>query len=97
MKTLLDQLNERVVPTELATGTELGVDASHVLTSSLQFSASYYQPTFIVKVGRCKRIAGEGFTDCENGTTPNENTSILTSYLDFCSSDSAGAMASGGM
>ena len=38
MKTLLDQLNERVVPTELATGTELGVDTLHVLTSSLQFS-----------------------------------------------------------
>ena len=44
MKTLLDQLNERVVPTELATGTELGVDASHVLTSALQFSASSILP-----------------------------------------------------
>jgi hypothetical protein len=35
VKTLLDQLNERVVPTELATGTELGVHVSHVMTASL--------------------------------------------------------------
>ena len=41
LQTLLDQLNERVVPTELATGAELGVGILHVLASSLQFSASY--------------------------------------------------------
>ena len=37
VQALLDQLNQRVVPTELATGTELGVHVSHVNTASLQF------------------------------------------------------------
>ena len=97
MKTLLDQLNERVVPTGLVTGTELGVDASHILTSSLQFSASYYQPTFIVKVGRYKRITGEGFTDCENGDNSKGKDVDAGTIFDFCSLESAGAMASGGM
>ena len=35
MKTLFDQPNERVVPTELATGLELGIHICHVLTASL--------------------------------------------------------------
>ena len=41
MEALLDQPYERVVSTELATGTELDVHVSHVSTASLQFSASY--------------------------------------------------------
>ena len=67
METLLDQSNERVVTTELATSTELGVDILHVPTTSLQFTTSNYRPCFFFKVSSCKRITGEGFTNCENG------------------------------
>ena len=67
MQALLDQPNERVVPTELAIGTEFLVHVSHVLTASLELSASYQQPTVLVEIVGRKRIAGEDFADSENG------------------------------
>ena len=50
LQAVVDQFNERVVATELAKGLELGIHICHVPTASLQFSASYKQPTLLVCV-----------------------------------------------